>query len=143
MLGWFANAIERGRDASRLESKTVPMELLRDASTDWIHHGIRKTDEQLASIAISHGYTVTESAKEEGRCIDDYGYLIEYIGPKGPEWWTGDHIPRDGPAEWSQDSLQAVRFRRKEDAEMVMVGVLGLKLPSPNVKAIEHNWYSP
>lgn len=76
--------------------------------------------------------------------IDEYGWLIEYTGIHGaPLWWTGDHIEHGANKEWSGDSLQAVRFARKVDAEMVMVGVLGLKLPSPNVKAIEHNWYSP
>jgi hypothetical protein len=75
--------------------------------------------------------------------IDENGWLIEYNSPRGMWWWTGDGINDNYQVEWSKDSLQAVRFSRKVDAEMVMIGVLGLKLPSPNVKAVEHNWYSP
>ena len=75
--------------------------------------------------------------------IDEYGWLIEYRFDAEPRWWTGDHLSHGGQEEWSRDSLCAVRFARKADAEMVMVGVLGLKLPCLNVVALEHNWYSP
>ena len=69
------------------------------------------------------------------------GWLIELFGRDCPTWWGGIH-PETDPTlpEWVTDSLSAVRFARKEDAEMVMVGVLGLKIPSLNVMAVEHGW---
>lgn len=75
--------------------------------------------------------------------IDESGWLIEYHFDNEPRWWTGDYLAHKGQEQWSKDSLQAVRFSRKVDAEMVMVGVLGLKLPCLNVVATEHGWYSP
>lgn len=75
--------------------------------------------------------------------IDESGWLIEYHFDSEPRWWTGDHLAHSEQEEWSKDSLQAIRFSRKVDAEMVMVGVLGLKLPCLNVVACEHGWYAP
>jgi hypothetical protein len=41
--------------------KEVPMEMLREAAIDWIHHNIRaNTDDDLIEIAARYGYTVTE-----------------------------------------------------------------------------------
>jgi hypothetical protein len=69
------------------------------------------------------------------------GWLIELFGRDRPLWWGGIHPEIDTSLpEWVDDSLSAVRFSRKVDAEMVMAGVLGLKIPSPNVQATEHSW---
>ena len=72
----------------------------------------------------------------------EYGWLIEYRfdDRNGPHYWSGDHIAHASKMEWTTDSNCAVRFSRKVDAEMVMVGVLGLKIPSLNVLATEHAW---
>jgi len=42
---------------------------------------------------------------------DETGWLIE---KDNIEWWTG--------SGWTQDSYEAVRFARKEDAERVIFG---------------------
>ena len=55
----------------------------------------------------------------------------------GTSFWSGDHIPHEDQEEWTKDLSLAVRFCRKADAEMVIVGVLGLRLPSKNVFAQE------
>jgi hypothetical protein len=70
------------------------------------------------------------------------GFLIEYHfdDRNGPHYWSGDHIGHEAQEEWTLDSNSAVRFSRKADAEMVMVGVLGLKLPALNVRAELHEW---
>lgn len=70
------------------------------------------------------------------------GWLIEYHfnDRNGPHYWSGDHIAHEARIEWTTDSLSAVRFARKVDAEMVIVGVLGLRIPAINVFAAEHQW---
>jgi hypothetical protein len=70
------------------------------------------------------------------------GWLIEYHfnGYDNPRYWSGDHIEHEGQEEWTLDSNSAVRFSRDVDAEMVMVGVLGLKMPAHIVCAHEHQW---
>lgn len=70
------------------------------------------------------------------------GWLIEYHfdDRNGPHYWSGDYISNPAQEEWTLNPNGAVRFARKVDAEMVMVGVLGLKLPCLNVKAEEHQW---
>lgn len=73
------------------------------------------------------------------QAVSEQGWMIERR-TLPPLWWTGDHIRHEDQREWSSDPNECIRFARKEDAEMVMVGVLGLKLPSPNVEATEHGW---
>lgn len=70
------------------------------------------------------------------------GWLIEYHfdDRNGPHYWSGDHIGHEAQEEWTTDPNSAVRFARKVDAEMVMVGVLGLRIPSLNVRAEDHQW---
>jgi len=70
------------------------------------------------------------------------GWMIEYHfdDTNGPHFWTGDYINHTGKIEWTTNPNHGVRFSRKCDAEMVMVGVLGLKLPCLNVLAVEHEW---
>ena len=68
--------------------------------------------------------------------MTESGWLIERTSTP-PKWWTGCD---SGFGEaWTTDSLSAVRFARKEDAEMVIVATLLLK-PKGNVLAIEHEW---
>lgn len=69
-------------------------------------------------------------------------WLIEYHfdDRNGPHYWSGDHIGHEAKEEWTLDPNCAVRFSRKADAEMVIVGVLGLKIPALNVVATEHEW---
>ncbi len=74
--------------------------------------------------------------------MSESGWMIERrMVP--PTWWTGDHLAHETQREWSEDSNECVRFARKADAEMVIVGALGLKIPSSNVIATEHEWESP
>ena len=68
------------------------------------------------------------------------GWMIENRINGQAWWWTGCHEDIDGMDEWSIDSNDCVRFCRKEDAEMVIVGVLGMKIPSTNIFATDHQW---
>lgn len=67
---------------------------------------------------------------------DETGWLVERdMG--GPHWW-GRHTPTledDDAFGWTNDSLRAIRFARKEDAEMYIEEV-GWN----DVVATEHMW---
>jgi len=52
-----------------------------------------------------------------------------------PVWWTGRYTGHMTDP-WTLDSLQAVRFCRKQDAEAVMAGTIRLK----EAVATEHIW---
>lgn len=71
------------------------------------------------------------------------GWMMERRGFNGKhhEWWTGIHGVEglEDMGEWSDDSLKCVRFARRVDAEMVIAGVLNLRI-SNNVLATEHGW---
>ena len=59
----------------------------------------------------------------------ELAWLIEQ---RGPVWWTGTAHP----APWSPDSLRAVRFCRREDAEAAMA-----TLPDAHLSFVsEHEW---
>jgi hypothetical protein len=59
-------------------------------------------------------------------------WLIESRYTPGPMWWTGG----TNPAPWTRDSLQAVRFCRKQDAVAALV-----TLPDGHMCfASEHTW---
>jgi len=60
--------------------------------------------------------------------------MATFGGP--PCWWTGNYKTGALTDQWSQDSLNAVRFSRKEDAEAVIRGTLRIKEPI----ATEHQW---
>lgn len=57
------------------------------------------------------------------------GWLIERTNEGIPHWWTG--------SSWTTDSLAAIRFARKCDAEAVIRGVLG---EFCKATATEHQW---
>lgn len=60
--------------------------------------------------------------------IREIAWLIELPGTQGmPVWWTA--------AGWTKDSLQAVRFSRREDAERTARG-----LSHPGMTITEHEW---
>lgn len=73
---------------------------------------------------------------------DEVAWLIEYPSRRGsaPLWWDGR-----GSDTWTADSLTAVRFTRKEDAEAV------IRFSRPNNEAVrmveaiatEHLWVAP
>jgi len=67
------------------------------------------------------------------------GWMIENNITGYPTWWTGCHNI-EGMNEWDIESNNCIRFCRKEDAEMVIVGVLGFKIPSKNIFASDHQW---
>lgn len=58
---------------------------------------------------------------------EERGWLIESEREGYPCWWS--------PINWSNDSLNATRFCRKQDAEEV-IGVFEI----PNARATEHIW---
>jgi hypothetical protein len=69
-------------------------------------------------------------------------WLIEMplISLGGPTcWWTGKHDTGFLTDPWTQDTLDAVRFSRKVDAEKVIKFTLRSKLAI----ATEHQWIDP
>jgi hypothetical protein len=62
------------------------------------------------------------------------GWLIETAIDGRPHWWNGHAFKAD---EWTCDSLQAIRFARKEDAEVVMARCCVAREP---MSATEHQW---
>jgi len=73
--------------------------------------------------------------------VIETAWLIEmpmttFGGP--PCWWTGNYKTGALTDQWSNDSLMAVRFSRKEDAEAVIRGTLRLEGKGPI--ATEHQW---
>ena len=65
---------------------------------------------------------------------DELGWLIEAIDGPTPHWWDGGEIPDC----WTPDSLNAVRFPRKEDAEKVIENLL--EDCHFDLEALEHMW---
>ena len=60
------------------------------------------------------------------------GWLIESIHIDGTaHWWTGDYFDDD----WTKDSLKAVAFASKEDAEKI-VRIIGWN----DLTVTEHQW---
>lgn len=51
--------------------------------------------------------------------LPERAWLIESRFTPAPTWWMGT----DHPAPWTQDSLKAVRFCRKQDAEAAMAAL--------------------
>jgi len=65
-------------------------------------------------------------------CPKETAWLIESRFTPNPSWWMGTNHP----APWTRDSLQAVRFARKQDAEAARVS-----LPEVHVAFVsEHQW---
>lgn len=71
------------------------------------------------------------------------GWLIEISIDGRPAWWAGDDINDPGVDAWVWDSLEAVRFARKEDADRVICGLLVESLEAPEMQATEHIWDAP
>ena len=70
----------------------------------------------------------------------EIAWLIEipmttFGGP--PVWWTGDYSTMT--SLWSEDSLKAVRFARKQDAEAVIAGAVPSIFKKDSM-ATEHVW---
>lgn len=60
--------------------------------------------------------------------MPEYAWLIESRLTPSPTWWTG--------SDWTSDSLLAVRFCRKQDADAVLA-----TLPDKHVCfTSEHQW---
>jgi hypothetical protein len=67
--------------------------------------------------------------------VTDYAWLIEAGGNRSaPIYWDG--------GDWSADHLRAVRFRRKVDAERVMINIADAQRQS-QMAAVEHGWITP
>lgn len=64
--------------------------------------------------------------------VMNYAWLIEAGGNRSaPIYWDG--------GDWSADHLRAVRFRRKVDAERVMINIADAQRQS-QMAAVEHGW---
>lgn len=64
----------------------------------------------------------------------DYAWVIEARGNlSAPIYWDG--------GDWSAAHLRAVRFRRKVDAERVMINLAEAQR-QPYMAAVEHGWHT-
>jgi hypothetical protein len=61
------------------------------------------------------------------------GWLIELATMSGPEWWS-----LSDPNNWTKDSRAALRFARKEDAELYAA-----EIGWTETFASEHIWCDP
>ena len=69
--------------------------------------------------------------------VDETGWLIE-LGTRvvvSPQWWS---LPKDNEGQWTGDSLKALRFARREDAEAYIE-----EAGWTEAFASEHMWASP
>ncbi len=60
VFAWFMFALFGANKNSERVDSSLPIEMLQEMSTDYIHHGIRKTDDELRGIAHKYGYEVKE-----------------------------------------------------------------------------------
>lgn len=73
------------------------------------------------------------TARAEQAERGDVAWLVER--ESRPRWWTG-RINGTGYREWTDESLEAIRFARREDAE-AMIRHLSIEYGS---KATHHAW---
>ena len=76
----------------------------------------------------------------ESQTTAETGWLIETTHIDGTPWWLmpcSFSVPDEEGDVWTKDSLKAVRFARKEDAENV---ILEVGWTSPPAIATEHQW---
>jgi hypothetical protein len=75
--------------------------------------------------------------------LPELGWLIErYVGDV-TMWWTGESPAYDPVTwwrSWTTDSLKAIRFARKEDAQRIIEFLGNYAF---NAKPIEHMWCGP
>jgi hypothetical protein len=74
------------------------------------------------------------SAQRAGKRSDQTAWLIERQGKDGPEW----AIAWGGGFDWTKDSLKAIRFCRREDANQVAE-----IFKFEDVHILEHIWAAP
>ncbi len=63
--------------------------------------------------------------------MDETGWVIE-CGTE-PQYWTGR-----GPDTWSRKHEDAIRFARRDDAEIVRSWIV--KPGGPYARAVQHGW---
>lgn len=68
----------------------------------------------------------------------DTGWLIEIPRRAGPEWFAVNLDDEYEDSDWTKDSLKALRFCRKEDAD-AYIEALGWT----EARAVEHEWIEP
>lgn len=71
----------------------------------------------------------------------EFAWLIEAKAEDGPLYYCFD----DGRMnKWTTDSTKAIRYARKQDAELVIrsYGPHGM-MQHPEVQAVEHGWSAP
>lgn len=80
--------------------------------------GVRKNNERWEQAL---GFAITGMTYERSKYF--LAWLIEskFNSANGPKWWMGT----SHPAPWTNDSLKAVRFCRKQDAEAAMLTIDG------------------
>lgn len=69
--------------------------------------------------------------------MTETGWLIEWFGHQ--KWWNGEGY---GMQDFTSDSFRAVRFARKQDAEVVMDCTPWEFRTSLNLVVTEHQWES-
>jgi hypothetical protein len=64
----------------------------------------------------------------------EYGWLIELPTKSIPIYWDGN-----GPASFTPDYMQAVRFSRSDDAQRVLDSIID-ENDRKRAKVVEHAW---
>lgn len=122
--------IDNAKITTQMTSAAEQIKLLREALQFYAAgetYGFRH-ETQIARDAIA----ATEAAPVASE--PEYGWLVEIAYTDGtPHWWSG----RGGDDCWTKNSLDAIRYARKEDAEKV-IEYFGWT--SPPVIATEHQW---
>src|SRR5208337_2476327 len=95
-------------------------------------HSTDVVDYELATDDINAYLLAAPSEPQASEPPDEVAWLIER---DGPQWLfvAGDML------EWSSDSLRALRFSRKQDAEAFLVINAGLYMHC-GLKVTEHKW---
>lgn len=81
--------------------------------------------------AESYGGIARDRDPEEAPSEQEVGWLIERRKPT-PEWLF---VPEWAGFDWTNDSLKALRFSRREDAEQILK-----MMESEDAIATEHGW---
>lgn len=86
------------------------------------------------------------SSAQLGRADPERAWLVEWKAHGyGPQWWGFSYEPGKH-GDWCADSLKAVRFARKADAErmrlhiIAVAGLTGHHAYEQSISATEHEW---
>lgn len=117
----------------RLNGETFTFWLFTHPDGRWIK-GEGRTDEQALEQA-NAALTAAPAAPEQEKPMDEFAWVIEAAGPR---YWNGHGILMEN---FTEDHSKAIRFARREDAEVVIHWLL--QSVSGFLVSREHAWMSP